>query len=493
MNRAPGASFRADTVAPIVWVDAMSFSPRGLDVEAEYSSADFGDARLSARVVSIAEALSAERGASLPQSFLDRSPLAAAYRFFSHDRVTLARILDPHFTRTAARVVEAGVVLALHDTTKFEFDGEREGLGRLSSATSRGFLLHGALAVSADGVRRPLGVLAARTWVRPKKKRARPKGKRLNGPALAKLKDRESSRWRETMEQAEERVALPGALIHVGDRETDAFPLLAYLADDTSVLRAAHDRRIENEDFERLSEVCVFTRDVLELEVPIGPSAARKHPAAAKRFAPRTHRVAKLAVSAMQVELKAPEHLQSMENVVVHLVHAHEIDVPEGDALVHWLLYTSEPVSTEVEILTVLEHYRTRWLIEEFFKALKTGCHIEKLQLETYGALVNALAVYLPIASDILALRTTARAPPDTPATSVLSVTQLEVLRLFSPMKLGPSPTVRQAFIAVANLGGYRVHKIPPGWQTLARGMDKLLHYEVAYRAGKGGRDLRDR
>src|SRR6202030_3702136 len=112
---------------------------------------------------SVARALSQRPGASLPQALGDRAQLAAAYRFFSHDEVTLGRILDTHFGQSAMRAAAAGVALAIHDTTEFEFDGEREGLGRLSAEKRQGFRLHCALAVSADGMRRPLGVLAART------------------------------------------------------------------------------------------------------------------------------------------------------------------------------------------------------------------------------------------------------------------------------------------------------------------------------------------
>jgi hypothetical protein len=492
MNRSRKTSFRADVEGSIVCASLMPTTLFGLDVDAEYTGARFGDARLSARVVAVASLLAQRPAASLPQAIVDRSLLAAAYRFFSHGKVTLARILDPHFTQTAARVVHAGVALALHDTTEFEFEGERDGLGRLASGSRKGFRMHCALAVSADGTRRPLGVLAARTWVRAKKPRSRRNGRRLNGTQWAKVKHRESARWRETMEQTEECVATPGALIHVGDREADSYPLLEYLSDKRFVIRAAHDRRVDD-DFEHLSELCVFTRDILELEVPISPSAERKHPGSAKKFEPRTHRVATLAVSATRVTLRAPEHLRGSESVTVNIVHAHEIDVSEGDQPVHWVLYTSEPVSTLLQILTVLEHYRTRWLIEEFFKALKTGCQIEKLQLETYDALANALAVYLPIASDILDLRTTARSTPTATASTVLSDTELRVLRILSPMKLGPSLTVEQAFVAVANLGGYRKHKIAPGWQTLARGMRELRRFEVAYRAGKQDGDVGDR
>jgi IS4 transposase len=50
------------------------------------------------------------------------------------------------------------------------------------------------------------------------------------------------------------------------------------------------------------------------------------------------------------------------------------------------MLYTSEPIDTAEQLLTIVDQYRSRWVIEEFFKALKTGCAFEKRQLESYRA-----------------------------------------------------------------------------------------------------------
>jgi hypothetical protein len=64
-----------------------------------------------------------------------------------------------------------------HDTTEFSFSSPREGLGRINDAGAlehtdapmtprQGFFAHLALAVSADGMRRPLGVVGLHTFTR---------------------------------------------------------------------------------------------------------------------------------------------------------------------------------------------------------------------------------------------------------------------------------------------------------------------------------------
>jgi hypothetical protein len=47
--------------------------------------------------------------------------------------------------------------------------------------------------------------------------------------------------------------------------------------------------------------------------------------------------------------------------------------------------------------------------MEEFFKALKTGSAIETRQLESKRSMLNALAVFAPIAWQLLTLRSLAR------------------------------------------------------------------------------------
>jgi len=386
-------------------------------------------------------------------------------------------------------------VLVVHDSSELEFPSMRDGLGRLTGDSRVGFFLHAALAVSADGQRRPLGLLDVRTWTRETERRPRRNGRRLNGAESARLSDRESVRWKGGVERVEDLLGSRARAIHVADREADSYELLdAFVAHEHAfVVRVGHDRRLEDDDAERVSEACVLAPVRVDIEVPLSPSAVRKLPNAARQHAPRSHRVAHLSVSARVVHLKRPGHLkEGQDSLCMHLVHARESDPPEGADPVHWVLYTSEPITTSDDVLRVLEHYRARWLVEEFFKALKTGCTIEKLQLESYEALTAALGIYVPIAYSALALRAAARSNPQAPATYVLTPSQLEVLLLFNHVKLPAAPTVAQALVAVANLGGYIPHKIPPGWLTLARGMEELTKLERGYLAGKAARLMED-
>jgi hypothetical protein len=172
---------------------------------------------------------------------------------------------------------------------------------------------------------------------------------------------------------------------------------------------------------------------------------------------------------------------------VINVVRVWERSPPAGEPAVEWILYTTEPVQTNKHLFDVVEHYRSRWIIEEFFKALKSGCSIEKRQLESYHALSMALSMFIPIAWRLLLARSVSRATPTSPASVVATQLQLTLLRqrLKSP---GHLRTAEQATYAIAKLGGHLKRNGPPGWQTLGRGFEALLLMEAGWRAAMAQR-----
>ena len=186
--------------------------------------------------------------------------------------------------------------------------------------------------------------------------------------------------------------------------------------------------------------------------------------------------MAKLAFGATTVVLRRPNTQPKTlpELLTLHVVRVWEIEAPQGEAPVEWLLITTEPVGTEQEILQVVDWYRARWVIEEFFKAIKTGCAYDTRQLETLKGLVNVLATFLPVAWRLLRMRTQARINPGAKATTALPNTMIKVLHIFTRIKLPAQPTARDVLLAVAALGGHLKHNGEPGWITLGRGYEKL-------------------
>jgi hypothetical protein len=140
-----------------------------------------------------------------------------------------------------------------------------------------------------------------------------------------------------------------------------------------------------------------------------------------------------------------------------------------------WILFTTVPVTDAASALERIEWYRLRWVVEEYHKALKTGCAMEQRQLQRAQGLLALLGLLAMVAVRLLPLRTVARSAPDTPASQVVEPELLETVvrlrgRSSSPM------TADQFWRAVAGLGGFLGRKGDgnPGWQTLGRGWQRL-------------------
>lgn len=140
-------------------------------ISSEFGDVDLGDARLNRRLGLLADRVADRPGESFPKA-LDDAELEAAYRFFGNDQVTPDAILAPHVRESARRAADLPRVVVVHDTTAFEFGGQskREGLGHLIKPSAQGFFGHFSLAIGADELRRPLGLLALETVFRLKKR-----------------------------------------------------------------------------------------------------------------------------------------------------------------------------------------------------------------------------------------------------------------------------------------------------------------------------------
>jgi len=445
----------------------------------EVGSTNFKDERLNRRLRSLVGRLSVDPSSSLPRA-LNSAGLEAAYRFFSNHRVTPELILQPHFEATRKRCETEGNFLIVHDTTTFlyRYDGEREGLGRvrrMSPGGKQAFFAHISLAVTADGTRRPLGVAAFKTWVR--------------GPEKSGV---EYQRWEEQLRLSSTQLHAAKTAIHVMDREADDYQMFDALLRDGHrfVARCQYNRRLETElGIERLYDVIADVSASADREVPLSRRKPKKNPIAEKINPSRQGRIAKLSVAAATVAFKRPAALKSQDasspTIAINVVRVWEPAPPEGEAAVEWILLTSEPISTPEQQLAIVDHYRARWMIEEYFKAIKSGCDFEKRQLQDYESLVNLLAVFAPIAYRMLLIRSEARRIPDAPASEVISQDHIDVLRARGRRKLSANPTTREIYLAIAALGGHLKHNGDPGWSTLAYGLEKLETLTEGWLAAK--------
>jgi hypothetical protein len=327
------------------------------------------------------------------------------------------------------------------------------------------------LAVTPQRV--PLGVAGWRPWARTKPPRKK------GAPAKRRLPDRESLRWAELALEMGRRARGRFLAVHLMDSEGDNYDLLAALASEGEnfVIRAANDRNVLEDEPVHLAEVLAGAHTRLRREVALSERPPATLGSRSVRNAARRARTAQLDVSASTVTICRPGRSSGElpEEIEVNVVHVRERNAPAGQEPVDWVLYTTLPVATSKDIARIVDYYRCRWLVEEYFKALKTGCNYEKAQLESLEALLRYLAMLLPVAWQLLLLRSTMRGRPGAPATEALTPTEISVLRALSEKPLGRSPTVGESLAAVARLGGHIRANGPPGWLVLWRGMKQIV------------------
>jgi hypothetical protein len=462
---------------------AVARFPGRFSLQDEYREAQLGDRRRSRRLVQVAEMMSKRPEESFPGAASNDAELEATYRFLSNEDITAEAVLAPHVRQTVRRAGEAASVVVAHDTTEFNFGkSPREDLGRVGQGKSFGFYGHFALAIAATGERDPLGVVAFAIH------------QRLGGKGRAGHRARQADptnefqRWHQVLEEAEQQLTHVNP-VHVMDREADSYAFLADLVRDRRrfVIRMASASRRLADEPGCVGEVIGRAHVVAEREVPLSARGRSSMPSYAKYHPERQARTARVEISASTVTIKRPSSANAnpARAVTLNVVRVFEPSPPEGQPAVEWRLWTTEPVATAADVLAVVDLYRCRWRIEEFFKALKTGCAIEQRQLESHDALVKTVALMAPIAWRLLRLRTLAHKQSELPATAVLTPRQLRCLRGALAHRrrpaLPPNPTVRDAMLGVAGVGGHIKNNGDPGWIVLGRGLDDLLMIEVGY------------
>ena len=459
-------------------------------ISLEFAGADLGDRRLTGRLKQISDAAAAKPGSSIPGRAETLAQMEATYRFFENDSVQPESILDAHVQCTVARASHQNQVLVLHDTTEFKFDGEQEraGMGRLRSSSRRGFYGHFSFCVAPDG--EPLGTLGLYAWMRGDKK----KGRRPQQVSQYDS-DRESLRWHDAALLTGELLHGRTNAIHVMDREGDSYELLAMLLEHEQrfVVRLCHDRKLgtgREAEQAKLFDALSCAPFFFEREVLLSRRGESKGSAKHSHYSARNLRVARLEVRSAKRRIfvgnGGVSHVPA--SLELNFVEVRETAPPEGEEAVVWRLVTTEPIETQPEVEAVIDAYRCRWQIEEFFKALKTGCRYQDRQLQSGHALLVDLAIETAIAWRMLLVRYLARHQPTAPASRVLNETQLSVLRVDSETKgrpLSSEPTAQDILYAVAALAGHIKYKGPPGWLLLRTGFHELLVLERGWIAAQ--------
>jgi hypothetical protein len=447
----------------------------------QFGQCDLKDKRRTRRLVKLAASVLCHPSGSFPEQTTEMADLKAAYRLFACEDVDFQGIAGPHWEQT--RRQPPGTYLVLNDTTELDF-GIRHGIpgmARTGNGGGWGFLLHSALVVSAadDEIIGLAGQKIRYRKAAPKKENTT---RRL-------LRDRESHLWGQVVDQ----VGPPAegvSWIHVMDRGADNFEVYCHCLQqrcDWVVCVTQKARKVVVPDGRSmpLQEYLMSLSCVGSYELQLRAQEARPARGHCKKRAAQPARTATMDVHIGALRVPFPKHkspyLKEFPPVptAMWVVRAIEANPPEGAEPIEWILLTSLPVKSFQDAWLVLGYYERRWLIEEWHKALKTGCRLEQRQLKSKEGLERITGLLSVVAVRLLQLKSAARTKPNRPASQVVPLRWIKMLiaaRKRLKRATAASMTIGEFYRELAKLGGFLGRKSDgePGWITIWRGWQKL-------------------
>ena len=393
-------------------------------------------------------------------------------RFLANPKVTVDRLIEGWSDQTAMAVAGRHV-LAIQDTSEFNFSTtpkRRRGLGKIGKGVGRGLLLHAMLAADAN-TGSCLGLVAGQIWTR--------RGRVKIAHEKRRAKNKESHRWTATAEQAKGVLAEAATVTGISDRESDVFDLWATVpgANFHLIIRSMHDRRLANgENLYAVGERFAWT--------------TTRSVALPEREHKRSTRLANLTLRFGKVDLARPKgtlerHLP--QAVTLTFIEVIERDLPRGADPVHWRLLTTHEVADAEAAWQIVDWYKMRWIIEQFWRLLKLqGLNLEDSQIETADRLIKLTAIAAKAAVVTLQLLQARDGPVSEPATIAFDEDEMAVLDALNRQLEGatmlqknphPHRSMPWATWIIAKLGGWNGYPSskPPGPITLKHGLQEFL------------------
>ncbi len=458
----------------------------------EFSTLSLGDKRLNARGKKALSDLSRNPSDSIPATCRSAAETKATYRFFDHKDVTSKKVHKSHVSCTLERISKHPIVLVAQDTTVLNFTTQkaRTDTGPTVSDASKGVYLHPSLVITPEKV--SLGILSYKQWHR-KELQHLTKSERTKRNYARPIESKESYRWLEQYKSMTNYAKkLPGTVfVNIADREADIYELYAEANFECKepnahyIIRAKYNRQLctgeGKKTGDRIKEALLKEKALGEFEL----KDLKDHSGMV--------RTATLELYTKRIWIEPPKNLKEKPSLEITAILCREKKPRETSEKVEWLLITDLCVEGFEEAYEKVKWYCCRWQIEIFFKALKSGCKIEKLQLSD-GNFDACLVFYMIIAWRILFVTMVGRAAPNVACDCVFSQEEWETTYVVLNKKKPPvePPTLNEMIIMVASLGGYLNRKSdpPPGIKALwlgLRNMQEHLRAREAFFEAYGG------
>jgi Transposase DDE domain len=388
-------------------------------------------------------------------------------RFLRNEAVTVERLIEGWSDRTRF-AVEGRHVLALQDTSELKFpttEDNRRDLGKVKKGSCWGLLLHAMLALDAQSGC-CLGLVGGQVWTRGTEELS-PHNKRP-------LSEKESRRWVETAEAAKPILALAMMVTFISDREGDFFVVWGRVPEGNFhlLVRVMHDHALTTGSTLRKATQKVPFLDTRVIEL--------------RERADRPARQAELCMRYGKATIKRPGNLREADmpdSVELHWVEAIEPSAPTGVEPLHWLILTTHEVTTVNQAWQIVAWYKQRWVIEQFFRVMKTqGLKIEDSQLQLASRLEKLVAIAAKAAVIVMQLVQARNGQDNQPADIVFTQNEIDTLaalekRFKGKTRLQSNPHPRDSLAwaswIIGKLGGWNGYASskPPGPITFYNGL----------------------
>ena len=462
----------------------------------EFDGVDLGDKRLNDRLVKITGQFMSSTESPINQACGGWAETKAAYRFFQNDNVNYKDIVGHHAQITKRRFDNEEVILAVQDTTYFNYTDhpKTKGLGILSRFTGKyrkdiitsGLYMHATMAVNSDGL--PLGLLDQKITAREVLPKEKIEIKKKSHNMALPIEEKESIRWLDSMRAS---ASVFGdqdkRVVTVADREADIYDLFL-LAEELGthyLIRASHNRKVNKSAVH--SDVSgemlwdFMDKQKVEGEIQINVPAKDDHP----------KRIAICSLKIGKIKLLPPRGFKGSKSINAELtmysVQIVENNPPKDACKIDWILHTNIPVHSYEDAIEKVKWYCLRWRIEIYFKVIKSGFNVERCRLETADRLIRYLAIVSIVAWRVFWLTLVSRTAPGELSSDFLTEGEWKVLFVrFNPASRIPKrpPSLRKITIWIAQLGGFLARKGDgsPGITHIWRGLAKLADMMIGMR-----------
>lgn len=463
----------------------------------EMKTVKLQDKRLDARLRTVLSQLADRPTASIPSACGGHAEMTAAYRLFDNEKATFDNILAAHADATRQRIAAQPVVILAQDTTEVDLtrpDQVIAGVGPLDGNSRVGALLHVLHAFTPDGT--PLGTMHAVAWTREDEAPCSTSLSRAERAATP-IEEKESYRWITTLQYARHMAGecANTQCVCVADSEADIYEFFVEgMAEPRPVewiVRACQNRALSGENTDETATAYLRERVLAQPVLFTHATKVRGRKAKVScetrgRRQARVSRTAEVSVRAARLVLRPPHRpAEKLPAVTLNVVLVCEVDPPAGEEPIEWLLLTSLPIDDLEQVRRVIQYYCTRWMIEVFFRVLKSGCRVEERRFEALDRLLTCLAVYLIVAWRSLYVCRLGRSCPGISCEAVFEPAEWKsvwkVVRRTDP----PSdpPPLDDMVRLVAQLGGYvnRKRAAPPGPQTIWLGLQRAHDFALCW------------